>query len=287
MGTYKTEKNLNGVQLEIAKIYEANGKYAEASKVYLGVFSVASGRPVKGAPPPVAYSFDEMMFARLQYGAMMDKIGMAPKVTQHWKDGVLFYEAQKKAGATGEVATEAYAQMLFALAEPEYGTYMALRVNGPGDKKLPQKQVDKMLLEQLKLKVKAFSALEATYNKIIGSGAGKWGTASLVRLGLASEDLAATLLNSYVPTYLTEDQKEIYRMVLEDKAYPATQKAATFYSAALAKAYELSLYDESTAEATRRLGVLAPDEFPGLFETIPAPRFSAPSAKTASFEKEP
>jgi tetratricopeptide (TPR) repeat protein len=287
MGTYKTEPNLNGVQLEIAKLYEDNGKYAEASKVYLGVFSAASARPVKGAPPPVEYSFDEIMFSRLRYGLMMDKIGMAPKLTQHWKDGMAFYEGQKKAGASGEVATEAYAQMLFALSEPEYSAYMALKVSGPGDKKLPQKQVDKMLLGQLKAKVAAFSALEATYNKIISSGAGKWGTASLVRLGSASEDLAATLLSSYIPTYLTEDQKEIYRMALEDKAYPATQKAATFYSAALAKAYELSLYDESTAEATRRLGVLAPDEFPGLFETIPAPRFSAPSAKTASFEKEP
>ena len=287
MGTYKTEPNINGVQLEIAKIYEANGKYAEASKVYMGVFSVATGRPVKGAPPPVQYTFDEMMFARLRYGLMMDKIGMAPKLTQHWKDGVTFYEGQKAAGASGEVATEAYAQMLFALSEPEYAAYMAMKVSGPGDKKLPQKQVDKLLLEQLKNKVKAFSALEATYNKIISSGAGKWGTASLVRLGHASEDLASTLLNSYIPTYLTEDQKEIYRMALEDKAYPATQKAATFYSAALTKAYELSLYDESTAEATRRLGVLAPDEYPGLFETIPSPRFSAPSAKTASFEKEP
>ncbi len=287
MATYKTEPNLNGVQLEIAKTYEAHEKWAEASKIYLGVFTVPSGKPAKNAPPPVIYTFDEMMFARLRYGLMMDKIGMAPKVTQHWRDSQAFYEAQARAGAKGEVATEAVAQMMFILSEPEYQAYMALKVAGPGDKKMAAKQLDKLLLEQLKGKVKAFSSLELTYNKIIATGAGKWGLAALVRLGHASENLAESLLGSYIPEYLTVDQKEIYKMALEDKAYPATQKAASFYSAGLEKAYELSVYDDNTAEATRRLGILAPDEFPGLFESIPSPRFAAPSATSASFEKEP
>ena len=136
-------------------------------------------------------------------------------------------------------------------------------------------------------KAKAITALEGTYNKIIASKAGRWGLASLVRLGRAYEDLSNALLNSYVPTYLTEDQKEIYRMALEDKAYPAQQKAASAYKAGLDKAFELSIYNDDTAEATRRLGVLSPDEYPGLFETIPAPRYSSQSASTASFEKDP
>lgn len=287
MSTYKTEPNLNGVMLEKAKIFEAHEKWADASKIYLGVYTVASGKPAKNAPPPVVYTFDEMMFARLRYGQLMDKLGMGAKVTQHWRDSVAFYEAQVKAGNKGEVATEAAAQMMFILAEPEYQAYMALKVSGPGDKKMPQKQLDKLLLEQLKTKVKAFSTMEATYTKIISSGAGKWGLAALVRLGHGSENLAETLLSSYIPEYLTADQKEIYHMALEDKAYPATQKAASFYSAGLEKAYELSIYDDNTAEATRRLGVLAPDEFPGLYESIPSPRFAAPSATSASFEKEP
>ncbi|MSQ03361.1 MAG: tetratricopeptide repeat protein [Myxococcales bacterium] len=287
MTTYKTEPNLNGVQLELAKTYEAHGKWADASKIYLGVYTLPSGKPAKNAPPPVVYTFDEMMFARLRYGLMMDKVGMAAKVTQHWRDGVLFYEAQKKAGATGEIATEAAAQMMFALAEPEYKAFLALKISGPGDKKLPQKQVDKIVREQLVGKVKAVPLLDATYLNIVKTGAGEWGVASLVRLGHASEDVGETLLKSYIPEYLTEDQKELYRMALEDKAYPARQKAADYYSRALAKAFELSIYNEATGEATRRLGVLAPDEYPGLFETIQSPRFAAPSATTASYEKEP
>lgn len=284
LATYKTEPNVNGVNLEIAKLYEAHGKWAEASTIYFAVFNPP--KPAKGVTP-VAWSFDETMFARLHYGMMMDKTGQGAKVTQHWKDSVVWYEKAKAAGNSGEVATEAVGQMMFTLAEPEYVAYMAMKINGPGDKKLPNKQIDKLLKEQLVAKAKATQAIEVTYNKIIATGAGRWGLASLVRLGHTAEDLGETLLKSYQPSYLTEDQKEIYTMALEDKAYPATQKAAAYYSTGLAKAYELSIYNEDTAEATRRLGVLAPDEFPGLFETIPAPRFTSPSAAAASFEKEP
>lgn len=94
-------------------------------------------------------------------------------------------------------------------------------------------------------------------------------------------------MGSYIPSYLTEDQAELYKMALEDKAYPATEKAVAAYDAALNKAYELSLYNEHTAEATRRLGVLRPSDYPGLFETIPEARYAAPSESSATFEKQP
>ena len=279
---FPTKPNINGVNLEVAKIYEGHGKFAEASKIYLGYFT----------KPPANATLDEQMFCRLQYGLMMDKIGQGAKVTQHWKDSLAWFEKAKIEAAKGgvkpgELSIEASGRMMFILAEPEYAAYMAMKISGPGDKKLPQKQVDKMLKEQLVGKAKAITALEATYNKIIGAGAGAWGLASLVRMGRAYEDLASSLLNSYVPTYLTVDQAEIYKMALEDKAYPATQRAAAAYQAALDKAFELSIYNDDTAEATRRLGVLAPDEYPGLFETVPKPRFASPSSKVATFESTP
>lgn len=273
---FPDKPNINGVNLEIAKTYEAHDKFAEASKIYLAYYT----------KPPVNATTDEIMFCRLRYGLMMDKIGQGAKVTQHWKDSLAWFEKNK--ATAGEIATEAGAQMMFILSEPEYTAYMAMKINGPGDTKgMPQKQVDKLLTKQVKDKAAAIVALEQTYNKIIAAKAGRWGLASLVRLGRAYENLGESLLTSYVPTYLTADQKEIYGMALEDKAYPARQKAASAYQAGLDKAFELNLYNEDSAEATRRLGVLAPDEYPGLFETIPQPRFSAQSAKSASFETAP
>ena len=128
--------------------------------------------------------------------------------------------------------------------------------------------------------------VEKTYTAIISTGAGEWGLAALARLGTAYENLSESLKKSWVPSYLTEDQKDIYVMKMEDKAYAPIQKAVTMYSAALDKSYELNLYNEHTANATRRLGELDPEGYPGLFENVPKPRFASPSTFTGSFEAE-
>ncbi|MFZ5477147.1 MAG: tetratricopeptide repeat protein [Myxococcota bacterium] len=273
---YPTEPNINGINLEIAKIYESKEKWAEASKVYLAFFT----------KPPANATIDEVMFCRLHYGLLMDKLGQGAKVNQHWKETLAFFDKSKTAGAKFELSVEYVAQILYIQAEPQWQSYMAMKIDGPGDKKLPQKQADKILKDQLVAKVKAMGEVEKTYTNIIGTGAGEWGLAALVKLAQAYENLSDSLKGSYVPTYLTADQKELYTMALEDKAFPQIEKAAAAYDSALQKSYELYLYNENTANATRRLGVLRPDDYPGLFEKIPEPRFASPSVFTASFETE-
>jgi len=284
MTAFPDKPNLNGIQLDIGRIYEEHEKWAEASKVYLSFYTPKP--TVKGQPPQAMGSLDELMYARLHYGLLMDKLGQGAKVGQHWKDTLAFFEAQKKAGATFESSVEYVAQIMYILADPQYQAYMAMKISGPGDKKLNQKQTDKLLTDQLVSKVKAMGEVEKTYAAIIGTGAGEWGLASLARLGSAYENLSESLEGSWIPTYLTADQKELYTMALQDKAYPQIEKAAAAYSAALEKSYELNLYNDNTANATRRLGVLRPDDYPGLFEKIPEPRYSAPSTFAGNFESE-
>ena len=274
---YPDKPNINGINIEIARIYEKHDRFAEASKVYLGFYS----------KPPVNATIGEIMFCRLRYGLLMDKINLGAKVNQHWKDSLAFLEDQKKKGADVSEGMEAAAQMMFILSEAQFQSYMNMKIDGPGDKKVPQKQADKMLLEQLRAKTKALAELEATYVNIVGTGAGEWGLASLTRLGQAYENMAESFLKSWIPSYLTEDQKEIYTMTLQDKAFPQIEKAVAAYSQALTKGFELSLYNDNTAFAARRLGELRPKEFPGLFETIPEVRRSAPSVYNASFETQP
>ncbi len=285
MSAYPDKPNQNGLKLEIGRIYEDHQKWAEASNVYLAFFTPP--KPVRGQPAPTMGSLDELMFARLHYGLLLDKLGQGAKVGQHWKDTLAFFDAQKKAGAQFQNSVEYVAQIMYILAEPQYQAYMAMKISGPGDKKLNQKQTDKLLTDQLVAKVKAMGEVEKTYTAIIGTGAGEWGLAALARLGTAYENLSESLKSSWIPTYLTADQKELYTMALEDKAYPQIEKAAAAYSAALEKSYELNLYNENTANATRRLGVLNPEDFPGLFEKIPEPRHVAPSTFTGNIETEP
>jgi hypothetical protein len=217
----------------------------------------------------------------------MDKLGQGARANKHWADTLTWFNtARAVPGAKFEVAGEYAAQILFILAEPQFGAFMAQKIKGP-DRKLPQKQEDKFLKEQLVGKLKAMQAVEKTYTDILNAGAGEWGLASLCRLGQVYENMAESLTNSAAPSYLTEDQLEIYRMQLEDTAYPNVERATAAYSQALAKAYELSLYNDNTAFATRRLGELRPDDFPGLFEEVPDKKYTAPSVSTASFSTEP
>jgi tetratricopeptide (TPR) repeat protein len=286
--TFPDKPNLNGITLDIARIYEEHEKWPEASKVYLTFFSAPTAKPVKGAAPVQLGTLDEQMYARLHYGLLMDKLGQGAKVGQHWKDTLAFFDKAKSTpGAQFELSVEYVAQIMYILAEPQYDAYMAMKVSGPGDKKLPQKQLDKLLTGQLVAKVKAMGEVEKTYTSIISTGAGEWGLAALGKLGAAYENLSESLKNSYIPAYLTDDQKDLYKMALEDKAYPQIEKAIAAYSAALDKSYKLNLYNENTANATRRLGVLRPQDFPGLFEQIPQPRYASPSTFTGTFEAEP
>jgi len=73
---------------------------------------------------------------------------------------------------------------------------------------------------------------------------------------------------------------------MQDMAYPRSQAAIDLYKLALDKSYELTLYNEDTAYATRRLGVLAPEDFPGLEEEILKPNYTTSETKAYDFESE-
>ena len=200
---------------------------------------------------------------------------------------MLFRSEKARAGGSKfEVSGEYAAQILYILAQPQFDAFIAQKIKGP-DRKLPQKQENKFLTEQVVAKAKSMQAVEKTYSDILNTGAGEWGLASLCKLGQVYENMGESLIKSAAPSYLTEDQLEIYRMQLEDRAYPNIERATAAYSQALGKAYELSLYNDDTAFATRRLGELRPQDFPGLFEQVPDTKYTTPSVTTAPFEPEP
>jgi hypothetical protein len=98
--------------------------------------------------------------------------------------------------------------------------------------------------------------------------------------------MGVALKNAWIPDWLTEEQIDLYRMALNDKVYPQEEKASAAYSLALSKSYELSLYNDNTAFATRRLGELRPFDFPALRETVLVPRYTTSTTTRSDFETE-
>ena len=119
---------------------------------------------------------------------------------------------------------------------------------------------------------------------LITTGSGEWGLAGAVLLGRLYENFGETLKNAPVPQYLNDESKEYYVMGIEDQVYRQNQKAIEAYQLAVERSYEITMYNENTAFANRRLGELAPQDFPGLTEDILPPTWR--STTTRSFEPE-
>ena len=294
MAAFPTKPGQNGLKLGIAKTYEAQGKVTEASGIYLSFFGKTAA-PAKLAPgqvAPPAPTLDEIMFARLRYGLLMDKLGQGANVTKHWQETLAFFDkaiTPAKPGAAVpafELSREYIGQIKFILAEADFKKFTSMRINGPASK-VSQKVEDKTYNDQLKAKFTGLGAIEKTYTDVLGTGAGEWGLASLVKLGQVYEDMADTFTASKCPSYPTSDQCDIYRDTIGGKAFPQIEKAVAAYSNALKKAYELNLYNDNTAFATRQLGVLRPLDYPGLYEIVPQNRFTASAVTSATFETEP
>ncbi len=274
---YPDRDNIQEVKLEIAKIYEDNEKWAEASKVYNKFYRDAS----KNEDISVAQVF----YARLRYGLCLQAMEQTKTLDKHWAESVKEIEKIPEGTELG-TGVEVVAQILYEVAEAEYAKYAAKQIDGPGTQKIGRRATDKLLAKQLKEKAQSLQAMEQTYANIINTGAGEWGVAGLVRVGQAYENMAESLENSYIPAYLSADQVEFYKMALEDKIYPQQEKAVEAYTRALEKSFELSLYNENTAYATRRLGELRPDDFPGLEEGLLEPGYVTTGTFSADFETE-
>jgi len=276
IAAYPDDERTPNLRIEVGNVYRDQKKHVEAAKVYFDFFT----------KPPANANMDQVFYCRLNYGFALEAQGAQDKADKHFKETLAAFEAAKAKGEVGGATVEFIAQIMFKQAQAEFDRYIAMKVSGPG-KKLPRGQTDKILLEQLSGKARALLSVETTYANIVKTGAGEWGLASLVQLGKAYENMSTSLTGSYIPEYLTEDQAELYKMGLEDKAYVQIEKAVNVYSEGLNKSFELNLYNDNTAYATRRLGELRPNDFPVLEEDLVKPRFTARARTTSSFEDQP
>jgi tetratricopeptide (TPR) repeat protein len=268
------DERINDVKLTIGRTYEETGDWTKAANEYYAFYSKA------GKDVPMAFTY----FARLHHGKALEAMGKKREADDVYKKTVADYAAYTKAGGEPGEFTEYVAEMKYILAQPQVEKYLAMKIKSKGGG--GRKAEDRAMTAQLKAKQTELRAVEATIKEIIATKSGPWSLSSLVTLGKVQEDMANALLTGDIPYYLTEDQAEIYRMGMQDMAYPRSQAAIELYKLALDKAYELTLYNEESAYATRRLGVLAPDDFPGLEEEILEPKFTSSKNQRFGFESE-
>ncbi len=132
----------------------------------------------------------------------------------------------------------AYANARFAALEPLWAGYTGIKFVKVATIK-----------NDLGAKLKKISEVEKAYTEVLAIGAGEYGIAALTRIGLAYSDFAQNLVDSPDPRGLDEEQLSMYRSELENRAFPLEEKAIEALEKALAKSYELSIYNEWTLAA--------------------------------------
>lgn len=273
--TYTDDARSAAIPLDIAKLLDESGRADEAAKYYYDFFS----------KPPEGATYVQIFYSRLKYGEYLETQSKA-KADKHYDETIAAFGALQEKGEDTGAAIAFVAEIKYKKAQPLLDKYLSMKITGPG-RSVSQAKTNKALTDQLVGKLKALGEVEATYVEIVKMGVGEWGLASLVQAGKAYEDIADSLVNSYVPEYLTEDQAEMYKMGLEDKAYVQVEKGVNAYAQALSEAYKFNLYNENTAYATRRLGELRPDDFPVLVEELEESRFTASSGMKRTFAEQP
>jgi tetratricopeptide (TPR) repeat protein len=264
---FPDDERTPNVKITVGKTYEEQSRWQDAANVYQAYYKT----------PPANAPIEFVYFARLHFGQMMEKLGKLKDRDAVYKETVALYDKYVKGGGAAGPQTEFVAEMMFMLAQPQLEAYTALKIKGPG-RGASQKAEDKALIDSLSKKAKALVDVEKIFLPVVETGAGEWGLASLVALGKAYENMAESLRTGDVPSYLTDDQREIYSMGIEDKAYVQEEKAVNAYKLALDKSYQLTIYNDNTAYATRQLGVLRPDDYPGLTEQLLEPRWTSQKA---------
>jgi TolA-binding protein len=264
IAAFSSDDRVPELRLRVAKIYEDQGEWLQAGNVYKAFYE----------KPPAGASADYIYFARLHYGQMMEKLDRTTERSRVYNETVKLFAKQKADLPEQGNHVEFVAEMMFKLAQPELAKYLELRITG-APKGANKKAEDKAIEKTLKAKTQSLIKVTETFTKVVTTGAGEWGLASLVALGKCYEDMGISLNTSHRPFYLTEDQIELYDMKLEDTAYVQQEKAVNAYKLALDKSYDLTLYNENTEFATRRLGELRPDDYPGLEEELLESRYTS------------
>lgn len=236
---FKDKKDVPDIALNLGLIYEKDKKYADALKTYDAFLTTyAKDARVKDITRFDIKYRQFLINKTLKNTAEMDRLA---------KEIVAGYAKLNAEDKKNDRAKLAFANSRFLLFEPTWNAYTGITFKNL-----------KTLKNDLKAKTAKIQEIEKGYLEILQIGNGEYGIAALTRIGLAYGDFAQNFLDSPDPKGLDEDQLSMYRGELENRAFPLEEKALEGLEKALAKSYELSVYNEWTLLAQDKVNKYKP-----------------------------
>lgn len=228
------------VDFSIATIYEDQKAWQKAydhlARRYLGKY-----------PGEEAWKKQNARYKQFQALLALDKKKDALTLAQ---DIVKINDAMSEADKTRPASRQAAAHARFLLLEGQFESYQGMQFDSP-----------RTLQATLKRKTDLKASLELSYKKVIDDGNPDYAIAALVRLAMLPRLFAKSLLEAPMPPGLDFDQQEIYRSLLEERAFEYEAPAIDALELALAKSTELGIYNEWVLTAQSLLAEFKPDLF--------------------------
>jgi len=231
---FKDKKDVPDISFNIARILEKDGRPAEALKAF-EAFNATYAKDTR-ATSALHY---QAKYRQYLLHLKAKNQGGADKVQVDLLSGFAKLTADEKQNVDN---LNAYGHARFNALEGSWKQYQDIKFTKVSTIK-----------KDFAAKQKKISELEKQYTEVLAVGSGEWGIAALSRIGLAYADFALNIKKSPDPKGLDEEQLDMYRSELENLAFPLEDKAVEALEKALAKAYELNIYNAYALEAQDKI----------------------------------
>lgn len=245
---FKDKKDVPDIAFNIGLVLEKQGKSADAIKYY-DQYQAQYAKDARVADTRrLDLKYRQFLLnGKLKNAAEQDRLA---------KDIAAAYPKLKDEEKKNDRAKLAFAHVKFYALEPQWAAYLA--------QKFDYKNFNRSAIVQFSKtdrpkKEKALAEMEKAYTDVLGVGNAEYGIASLTRIGMGYADFATNIANIPDPVGFDEDQAAMFRGELENRyVFPVEEKAVEALEKALAKSYELSVYNEWTLQAQDKLNKYKP-----------------------------
>ncbi|AKU90565.1 tetratricopeptide repeat protein [Vulgatibacter incomptus] len=228
------------IAFHIAEIHDLQKDWSRAEKAYEDFLKLYEKRASAG----------EIFFARYKRARALEHLKRKDEAMKLLEVCAKEFPKVSEADRGKSDYRDAYAYSQFSLLEPKWKAYVAIKFDKV-----------KTLKTALQAKMKTTPTMEADFRNVIAIGSGDWAIAALTRIGMMYQDFSRNFVESPDPPGLDFDQLDLYRAELENRAFPLEEKAIEAYEMALAKSYEIGVYNEYTLAAQDALNRFKPGEY--------------------------
>ena len=245
---FKDKKDVPDIAFNIGLVLEKQGKSAEAIKYYDQYLTTYAKDARVADTRRLDLKYRQFLLnAKLKNQAEVDRLA---------KELVAAYPKLKDEEKKNDRAKLAFAHAKFYLLEPQWSAYVAQKFDY---KNFNRTAIVAFSKTDRPKKEKALAEIEKAYTEVLAVGNAEYGIAALTRIGLGYADFASNIAGIPDPQGFDEDQAAMFRGELENRyVFPVEEKAVEALDKALAKSYELSVYNEWTLQAQDKLNKYKP-----------------------------